>query len=213
MARARAQQQDWYAVLGIEPGAGATEVKAAHRRLAREWHPDTNAAPEAHMRMREINRAREVLLDPVARGQFDRARRAEAAVEARRRTAQETPVHTIHIRATRPQAKPAGESAPTDQARQEPRGGRNSRGSYNAEPDFARDWYAFLGVSAQATAGEIRAAMGRKAMSMQGTPVSAVEVARRTAELRAAQATIGSPAARAAYDRARKNGRDPREKG
>jgi len=32
----------WWQVLGVSPIASAAEVKEAHRRLAKEWHPDVN---------------------------------------------------------------------------------------------------------------------------------------------------------------------------
>ncbi len=191
-------------MLGIEPGAKAAEVKAAHRRLAREWHPDTNATPEAHARMSAINRAREVLLDPVARSEFDRNRPVEAPMAARPAPAPARPGREIHLRARQPKANPTVTPAPPRQDKVQTPG---PRGRYTAAPDFERDWYAFLGVSARAPGKEIRAALGRKAMAMQGTSISATEVARRNAELRAAQATIGDPSVRAAYDRARGTGR------
>ncbi len=204
MARARGPQQDWYEVLGLTPGAPAAEVKAAHRRLAREWHPDTNAAPEAHSRMRDINRAREVLLDPVARAEFDRARRAAPPVPARPRPAEAKPGREIHIRVRRPQAASRAEPHPAEEKADEaapPR--RGPPGRYAAKPDFERDWYAFLGVSPQASDAEIRAALRRAALALQVPGISAVEFARRSAELRTANASIGTTAARAAFQQAR----------
>jgi hypothetical protein len=55
------------AVLNVAPGASQDEVRAAYRRLARQYHPDTvqGSAPEfvdvAERRMREINAAYETL--------------------------------------------------------------------------------------------------------------------------------------------------------
>jgi len=37
----------WWRVLGVSPIASAAEVKEAHRRLAKEWHPDVNPSPLA----------------------------------------------------------------------------------------------------------------------------------------------------------------------
>src|SRR6476620_1476720 len=53
-------------VLGVEPGASPTEIKAAWRRLARQNHPDLTgddpaASRSATRRMAEINDAYEVL--------------------------------------------------------------------------------------------------------------------------------------------------------
>jgi hypothetical protein len=49
----------WWQVLGVSPIASAAEVKEAHRRLAKEWHPDVNPSPLARERMVTINRALE----------------------------------------------------------------------------------------------------------------------------------------------------------
>jgi molecular chaperone DnaJ len=59
---------DPYATLGLRPGADATQVREAYRRLARLHHPDRSVDPRATERMRAINRAWTIL--------SDRARRA-----------------------------------------------------------------------------------------------------------------------------------------
>ena len=48
---------EWHEVLGVSPQASAKEVKAAHRTLAKLWHPDVNASPLATENMTRINRA------------------------------------------------------------------------------------------------------------------------------------------------------------
>jgi hypothetical protein len=50
-------------ILGVAYGATAAEVKAAHRKLAFDAHPD-RAGEDTTARMAEINAARDVLLDP-----------------------------------------------------------------------------------------------------------------------------------------------------
>lgn len=60
-------------MLGLQPGASASEIKAAWRRLAREHHPDVvgddpAAARAATKRMAEINTAYEHLREPRLRG-------------------------------------------------------------------------------------------------------------------------------------------------
>jgi curved DNA-binding protein CbpA len=208
MARGAGQEQDWYAILGIDPSAGPGDVKAAHRRLAKHWHPDMNSSPGAHDRMIELNHAREVLLDPAARAAYDLSHRRRVQQEAARAPAEatETPVRTVRIRAKAPAPRPPpwtsreDEPGPPAVSRQSK---RDATGIYHAEPDFDRDWYGFLGVTQEATDKEIRSALGRKAIAMQIPGISAVEVSRRAAELRTARATIGTAAARAAYRRAR----------
>jgi len=61
-------KRDPHDVLGIEPGATPTQIKAAWRRLARTHHPDLTgddpaASQRATRRMAEINRAYEQLRD------------------------------------------------------------------------------------------------------------------------------------------------------
>ena len=67
----RTVEHDWYAVLGVARNATAGEIKAAHRRLARNLHPDVNPEAGAHERMSLVNRARDVLLDTQMRSEFD----------------------------------------------------------------------------------------------------------------------------------------------
>jgi tetratricopeptide (TPR) repeat protein len=57
-----------YQLFNLQPGASATQIKAAYRKLARVMHPDVN--PEdvnAHNRFVTLNQAYELLLD-VANG-------------------------------------------------------------------------------------------------------------------------------------------------
>jgi hypothetical protein len=63
--------QGYYRLLGTQPSASATEIKAAYRRMAKEWHPDTNPRPEAKSRFQSINQAYDVLSKPVKRAQYD----------------------------------------------------------------------------------------------------------------------------------------------
>lgn len=48
---------DPFAVLGLDASASAAELAAAHRRLAKRWHPDRGGGPAAERRMAEINAA------------------------------------------------------------------------------------------------------------------------------------------------------------
>jgi molecular chaperone DnaJ len=65
-------QRDYYEILGIGKSATADEVKSSFRRLARQYHPDVNSAPDAEERFKEINEAYAVLSDPEKRAAYDR---------------------------------------------------------------------------------------------------------------------------------------------
>ena len=49
-----------YDVLGVSRDASQREIRSAHRRVARQWHPDKNKSPEAQEKIMEINKAYEV---------------------------------------------------------------------------------------------------------------------------------------------------------
>lgn len=61
----------WYEVLEVSPRAGEVVIQAAYRALARSSHPDLNRHRSAAERMRELNRARDVLMDPRKRSMYD----------------------------------------------------------------------------------------------------------------------------------------------
>jgi molecular chaperone DnaJ len=63
---------EFYDLLGVSPNASEAEIKKAYRKLAMDYHPDRNSAPEAEARFKEITEAYEVLRDPQKRAAYDR---------------------------------------------------------------------------------------------------------------------------------------------
>jgi hypothetical protein len=66
---------DYYTVLQVAPGAEPEVIDAAYKRLAFKYHPDRNSDPAAHVFMRQLNEAYEVLANPVERRRYDEQRR------------------------------------------------------------------------------------------------------------------------------------------
>ncbi|MEX1344081.1 MAG: J domain-containing protein [Candidatus Limnocylindrales bacterium] len=62
---------DPYRVLGLLRGATPAEIKAAHRRLAKRYHPDGSKGNE--IRFLAIQEAYQLLSDPARRREWDRA--------------------------------------------------------------------------------------------------------------------------------------------
>ncbi len=68
---------DPYKTLQVDPEAEDEVIVAAYRRLARKYHPDVAAGPEAAGRMAAINAAWELIGEPARRAAFDRDRALE----------------------------------------------------------------------------------------------------------------------------------------
>ena len=65
-------QRDYYEVLGLPRNASPDDIKAAFRKLARQYHPDVSQEPNAEERFKEINEAYAVLSDQDKRAAYDR---------------------------------------------------------------------------------------------------------------------------------------------
>jgi len=65
-------QQDHYETLGVPRTAAAGEIRKAHRKLVRQYHPDLNPGDKlAEERFKRVQQAYEVLIDPKARRTYD----------------------------------------------------------------------------------------------------------------------------------------------
>ena len=62
---------DYYAVLGLARDCDAKAVKKHYRKLAMEWHPDKNKAPDAEANFKKVAEAYEVLSNEEARKKYD----------------------------------------------------------------------------------------------------------------------------------------------
>lgn len=67
-----APKRDYYEVLGVDRNSSQEDTKKAYRKLALQYHPDRNKAPDAEEKFKEISEAYGVLSDPEKRAQYDR---------------------------------------------------------------------------------------------------------------------------------------------
>ena len=67
--------KDFYAVLGVKKDVSDAELKKTYRKLARQYHPDSNAGDAAaEARFKEISGAYSVLSDKEQRAEYDQVR-------------------------------------------------------------------------------------------------------------------------------------------
>jgi len=68
-------EKDFYAALGVTKDVSDAELKRVYRKLARQYHPDSNAGDAAaEARFKEISEAYSVLSDPEQRREYDQLR-------------------------------------------------------------------------------------------------------------------------------------------
>lgn len=63
--------KDYYKILGVARGASSEEIQKAYRKLARQYHPDTNKSSASEEKFKELNEAYEVLKAPQKRARYD----------------------------------------------------------------------------------------------------------------------------------------------
>ncbi|WP_427869819.1 DnaJ C-terminal domain-containing protein [Leucobacter luti] len=68
-------EKDFYKVLGVSKGVDDAALKKAYRKLARQFHPDSNPGDaKAEARFKEISEAYSVLSDKEQRAEYDQIR-------------------------------------------------------------------------------------------------------------------------------------------
>lgn len=75
-------KRDYYEVLGLSKKATADEIKKAHRKLVRQYHPDVNKNNKgAEEKFKEVQEAYDVLSDPTKRANYDQFGHAGVGVD------------------------------------------------------------------------------------------------------------------------------------
>jgi hypothetical protein len=86
---------DYYSILGLDPGASPESIKVVYRRLARETHPDRKVQSSAgdksafSAQMAELNKAYAVLSDIKLRREYDDKMRIQGLLPSRTATTSE----------------------------------------------------------------------------------------------------------------------------
>lgn len=127
---------DAYKILQVDPDAEDDVVKAAYRRLARTYHPDLAAGPEAANRMTSINAAWNLIGTPDARAAYDRERSAPTGATRTPGGAWRQPSDAEAPGASAPRSQTGANSAPGDPS---PAGGRSAAAQPPPET-VSRDW-------------------------------------------------------------------------
>src|SRR3989338_1492744 len=65
------KEKDYYKILGVSKNASKEDIKAAYKKLAKQYHPDLNKSHDATEKFKEINEAAAVLGDDQKRQQYD----------------------------------------------------------------------------------------------------------------------------------------------
>ncbi len=120
-----APANDPYRALGVQRGASAAEIKKAHRRLAKRYHPDASEGDAR--RFLVVQEAYRVLSDPLLRRDWD-ARHAPGPVRATEAPTTRSRTARPKAPTTRPQPRqPRTPERPTEPASETPPSGARPR--------------------------------------------------------------------------------------
>ena len=73
-------EKDYYAVLGVPPTASEKDIARAYRKLAKQYHPDSNPGDkDAEEKFKDVSAAYEVLDHPDRRKEYDQVREMVAS--------------------------------------------------------------------------------------------------------------------------------------
>ena len=62
---------NYYELLGVKNNASEEEIRTAYKKQMKKWHPDINKDPNSKNISIKINTAKETLLDPIKRKDYD----------------------------------------------------------------------------------------------------------------------------------------------
>ncbi|HEY3965037.1 MAG TPA: DnaJ C-terminal domain-containing protein [Planctomycetaceae bacterium] len=65
-------KHDYYKTLGVSKTASAEEIRKAHKKLSKKYHPDVNKEKDASEQFKQVQEAFDVLSDTEKRQQYDR---------------------------------------------------------------------------------------------------------------------------------------------
>jgi molecular chaperone DnaJ len=88
--------KNYYIILGIPASSTQEDIKAAYKRLAKEYHPDRY--PKGHTPFQNIQEAYSILGDPSSRREYDRKRSSRPAATGYRsgsRAVHESPASSV----------------------------------------------------------------------------------------------------------------------
>ncbi len=93
--------EDYYKILQVDSEAEPEVVQAAYRKLALKYHPDVGKNLQSEERMKQMNRAYEMLKDPEKRRRYH-----SAWLENTKRATEETKAYTSRAPRTEPEVTP-----------------------------------------------------------------------------------------------------------